>query len=196
VAAQYLNGRGFQKVYSLEGGIKAWQGLKAVGPLELNLDLIRGDESPIEMIEISYGLEEALQKFYFLAGKEIEDNEAVALLKKLGEMEEKHKQLLMARYAELKPGEPEGPKRLEEQLPQILEGGFKFTDFLSRNEENLKTVPDVLMTAMMIETQSLDLYLRFALKTTEDSTQEILYRIGEEEKTHLSSLGVLLEKKV
>jgi rhodanese-related sulfurtransferase len=45
-AAQLLAGLGFKEVYNLQGGIKAWQGLKASGPKELNLDLVRGDETP------------------------------------------------------------------------------------------------------------------------------------------------------
>jgi rubrerythrin len=196
VAAQYLNGRGFREVYSLEGGIKAWQGMKAVGPMELSLELVRGDESPAEMIEMAYGMEETLQRFYLLIGKEMGEGETKALLKNLGEVEERHKQILMTRYSELKSDDPEGLQKLTARLPQVMEGGFKFSDFLSRNEEHLKTAPDVLMMAMMIETQALDLYLRFALKTIEASTKEVLYRIGDEEKAHLSSLGKLLEKKV
>ena len=64
VAAQFLAGQGFQEVYNLKGGIKAWQGLKAKGPVELNLDLIRGDESQEEMVVIAYGLEKTLKEFY------------------------------------------------------------------------------------------------------------------------------------
>ena len=64
MAAQLLSGQGFREVYNLKGGIKAWQGVKAVGPVELNLDLIRGDESPGEIIILAYGMEEALRRFY------------------------------------------------------------------------------------------------------------------------------------
>ena len=64
MAARLLSGQGFREVYNLKGGIKAWQGVKAVGPVELNLDLIRGDESPGELIVLAYGMEEALRRFY------------------------------------------------------------------------------------------------------------------------------------
>ena len=56
MAAQLLSGQGFREVYNLKGGIKAWQGAKAFGPVELNLDLIRGDESPLEIISLAYGM--------------------------------------------------------------------------------------------------------------------------------------------
>ena len=51
VAAQMLSGFGFKEVYNLAGGIKAYQGQKAAGPQELNLDLVRGDETPAEIID-------------------------------------------------------------------------------------------------------------------------------------------------
>ena len=64
VAAQLLSGRGFQEVYNLSGGIKAYQGAKASGPQELNLDMVRGDESPEEMLKLAFGFERALGIFY------------------------------------------------------------------------------------------------------------------------------------
>jgi sulfur-carrier protein adenylyltransferase/sulfurtransferase len=181
-------------VYNLKGGIKAWQGLKAVGPVELNLDLIHGDESPVKMIEISYGMEETLRKFYLLAGEEIKNGEVIALLKKLGDIEERHKQLLLSRYAELNPNEPGAPAQLADGLSQILEGGFKFSEFLSQNRAAFQSIPELLDLAMMIETQALDLYLRFALKMSEESSKEVFYKIADEEKAHLEALGKLRDK--
>jgi sulfur-carrier protein adenylyltransferase/sulfurtransferase len=189
-----LSGQGFKEVYILKGGIKAWQGLKAVGPVELNLDLIRGDESPVEMVEISYGMEETSRKFYLLAGEKIKDGEVGALLKKLGDIEERHKQILLSRYAELNPNEPEAPAGLTDRLPQILEGGFKFSEFLDQNRAAFQSIPELLDLAMMIETQALDLYLRFAVKTSEGSSKRILYKIADEEKAHLEALGTLRDK--
>ena len=60
VAAQMLSGWGFKEVYNLAGGIKAFYGPKATGPRELNLDLVRGDETPAEIITLAYGMEKAL----------------------------------------------------------------------------------------------------------------------------------------
>lgn len=162
--------------------------------MELNLDLIRGDESPVEMIEISYGMEETLRKFYFLAVEEIENDEVVALLKKLGDIEERHKQILLSRYAELNPDQPEAPAGLADRLPQILEGGFKFSEFLGQNQTAFRSVPELLDLSMMIETQALDLYLRFALKMSEESSKKVLYKIADEEKAHLVALGKLRNK--
>jgi rubrerythrin len=190
-----LSGQGFQEVYNLRGGIKAWQGLKAVGPVELNLDLIRGDETPAEMIGVSYGMEETLRRFYLLAVETIEEAEVVILLKKLADIEERHKQMLLSRYAEFNPDDPGARAALADRLPQILEGGFKFSEFLGQNRTAFQSIPDLLDLALMIETQALDLYLRFAMKMSEESSRKILYKIADEEKAHLEVLGKLKDKK-
>ena len=56
-----LSGFGFEEAYNVKGGIKSWQGQKATGPVELNLDLIKGDESPSEIVVFAYGLEKGLE---------------------------------------------------------------------------------------------------------------------------------------
>ena len=58
VAAQLLSGQGFEEIYNLKGGIKAWQGLEAAGPKELNLDIVRGDETPDEIVALAYDMED------------------------------------------------------------------------------------------------------------------------------------------
>ena len=47
--------------YHYYSGMRAWEGLQASGPQKLNMDLVRGDESPAEMVRLSYSLESGLQ---------------------------------------------------------------------------------------------------------------------------------------
>ena len=95
MAAQLLSGQGFREVYNLKGGIKAWQGAKAVGPVELNLDLIRGDESPGEIISLAYGMEEALRRFYLYFGQQRPTRSFETCLSSLAlPVEEKHQESL------------------------------------------------------------------------------------------------------
>ena len=79
---------------------------------------------------------------------------------------------------------------------QIIEGGFQLNDFMKKNESFLHSVQHVLDQAMMLETQALDLYLRFADRSTDTLTKETFFAIADEEKAHLNSLGDLLEKKI
>ena len=48
---------------------------------------------------------------------------------------------------------------------------------------------------MMLETQALDLYLRFAEKSREEETKEVLFTLADEEKAHLKSLSRLFDEK-
>jgi rhodanese-related sulfurtransferase/rubrerythrin len=195
-AAQLLSGLGFKEVYNLQGGIKAWRGRKAVGPEELNLGFVRGDEAPAEIIALSYGMEMGLGIFYRSMIDKSEDSELRELLSKLADIETQHKKKLLDLLAEIDPPVRDANAYEADIRPKILEGGFQLNDFMKKNESFLRSVQDVLDLAMMLETQALDLYLRFAGRSTNTLTKETLFTIADEEKAHLNFLGELLEKKV
>jgi rubrerythrin len=195
-AAQLLSGFGFKEVYNLQGGIKAWQGLKAVGPRELNLELVRGDETPIEMIALAYGMEMGLGIVYRDMMEQTDDHELRSLLSKLADIENRHKKRLLELLAEIDSPITDTDAYEADIRPSILEGGLKLNDFMKENESFFRSVQGVLELAMMIETQALDLYLRFADKSKDHLTKTVLFAIADEEKAHLNSLGNLMEKKI
>ncbi len=195
VAAQMLSGLGFKEVYNLAGGIKAFRGPQAGGPQELNLDLVRGDETPAEIITLAYGMEKALQLFYEARLDQTHDQELHNLFANLAQVEIRHQQRLQDQYRQTTPAGEDGKIPPASALPEILEGGFKVQEFMKENEAYLQTVPHFLDLAMMLETQALDLYLRFADRCIQTSTKEVLFGIAAEEKAHLASLGLLLEAK-
>jgi sulfur-carrier protein adenylyltransferase/sulfurtransferase len=192
VAARLLNGLGFQQVYNLAGGIKAFQGQKAAGAYEMNLDLVRGDESPEEIVVLAYGMEKALREFYETVRSGCPDREVAALCRDLAQAEFQHQQQLLALDRQA------GASRDLEAAASAdtLEGGFKVKEFLEKNRAQLQTAGQVLELAMMLETQALDLYLRFAHRCTRAATQEVLFAVAAEEKVHLARLGNLLEEKL
>ena len=195
VAAQLLSGRGFQEVYNLAGGIKGFRGAKASGPQELNLDLVRGDEPPRDMLKLAFGLERALGIFYDRCREAAQDDDLKDLFAKLGRIEVVHKQKVFARYAALTPGAPDMAAFESGMTADIMEGGFHLKEFLAANEPWLKTVVQVLELGMMLETQALDLYLRFAEKSQDGETRQVLFTLADEEKLHLKTLGRLLDEK-
>ena len=196
VAAQMLSGLGFKEVYNLAGGLKAFQGAKATGPQELNLELVRGDETPAEIIALAYGMENGLQLFYETMLDQTRDQDLQNLFSMLARVEERHKQRLLERYRRMEPAgnRPTPPDR--SPAPEILEGGFNLKEFMEKNESYLQTVPQVLDLAMMLETQALDLYLRLAGRCSQAAAREVLLSLAGEEKAHLASLGRLLEAKL
>jgi len=193
VAAQLLSGLGFKEVYNLKGGIKAWEGIKAAGPQELNLDLITGDESPAEMVMIAYAMEKASQTFYIKIKENKDDQKLIELLSVLIDVEEKHKKMLQELFLKI-----ESPKKdfkaFEEEIlgKKTMEGGFDMEEYMKQNASFLDSVQNLIELAMTLETQSFDLYLRFSEKSKNKETKDVLLKIAEEEKAHLKSLGNLL----
>jgi len=189
-----LVGRGFKKVYNLQGGMHAWNGLVAEGPVELNMDMITGDETPPQIIKLAYGMEQSLGEFYRTAKTKTEDSEVASLLDKLASIEEKHQEYLLELYNQIE-ATPSTAESFEAQVTeQVMEGGFRLDEFLKQNERFLSDVTSLLDLSMMLETQALDLYLRFADKTADERAKSVLHKIGDEEKQHLAALGKLREK--
>jgi sulfur-carrier protein adenylyltransferase/sulfurtransferase len=190
-----LSGKGFSKVYNLKGGIMAWDGDVADGPVGLNLDMITGEESPAEIIRLAYGMEHALGYFYRSVMETAEDEDLIQLLGVLADIEEKHKARLLEMYSEVEDTVLEARDFEEQVSTQTMEGGFNVSEFAEKNKQYTNSLSDILVLAMMLETQALDLYLRFAQKSENQSSRDVLFRIGDEEKGHLEALGKLKNEK-
>lgn len=194
MAAQLLSGQGFKEVYNLKGGIKGWEGVTAEGPMEEGMALIRGDESPFEIISLAYVMEDGLGRFYETRGSEMTDPEAAGLFRKLAAVESDHKTRLLELLSRME-GREADPTVLEKKGTKgVLEGGIEPEDFLKRQPADLTRREAILTLAMMLETQGLDLYMRYAFKVREQGSREILHQLAEEEKGHLKALGALMER--
>lgn len=173
----------------------AWQGLTAAGPAEMGMVLVKGDETPEEIIITAYGMETGLEEFYVSLAREAEDPDVADLLGKLGRIEEKHKESLFRLYLTFDTT-PSDREAFEGRIiPETMEGGFTTQEFLEENRPAMQTLPDIIAMAMMLETQALDLYLRYSQKIRDENTNRVLYEIAEEEKAHLATLGRLMEEK-
>jgi rubrerythrin len=160
------------------------------------LELVRGDETPAEMIALAYGMEMGLGIVYGNMIERSDDHELRSLLSKLADIETQHKKRLLEILGEIDSPITDTDAYEAELRPSILEGGLGLDDFMQENESFFRSVQGVLELAMMIETQALDLYLRFADKSMNEKTNTALFTIADEEKAHLSSLGDLMEKKI
>jgi len=141
VAAQLMSGLGFPEVYNLAGGIKAYRGAKAEGPYELNLDLVRGDESPGDMLKLAFGMEKALGAFYQAMVEKSQDQELVSLLTKLRHIEAAHKRKVFERYQAINPHIADLAALEAQVAGDVKEGGYRVAEFLAKNEPHLKTAP-------------------------------------------------------
>ena len=146
-------------------------------------------------MKLAFGLERALGIFYDKCKDVAQDQDLIDLFARLGRIEVVHKQKVYERYAALVPNTPDMAAFEADMTSEIMEGGFRVNEFLAANEPWLKTVGQVLELAMMLETQALDLYLRFAEKSQEEGTKRVLFTLADEEKVHVKSLGRLLDEK-
>jgi len=194
-AAQFLAGQGFEEVYNLKGGIAAWHGFNAFGPAEMGLTPLKGDESPQEVIVLSYGMEQGLADFYARVLGMTQDSAVQKIIGKLVQIEEKHKDRLFALYQALEPTTQERTLFEERIVSGVMEGGFTGEEFLEKNKPLLDTVENLLSLAMMLEAQALDLYTRYAQKLEDARSRSVLHDIAEEEKGHLAALGGLMEAR-
>jgi rubrerythrin len=114
----------------------------------------------------------------------------------LADIETQHKKRLLEILAEIDSPISDTDAYEAGLRTSILEGGFGLDDFIKENTSSFGSVQGVLDLAMMLETQALDLYLRFADKNADERTQKVLFSIADEEKAHLRSLGDLMDKKI
>ena len=192
-AAQLMAGQGFNEVYNLKGGIKAWHGLTASGPFDMGMDFVKGDETIKDIIIIAYGMESGLSEFYLSMAKTADDTEVEGVLEKLAGIEQSHKQKLFDLYLALDPAATDREAFESKIVSHVMEGGFTTEEFIEKNRRAMETIADVLNIAMMLETQALDLYLRYSQKTKEEKSKSVLYEIAQEEKAHLATLGKLMD---
>jgi rubrerythrin len=174
----------------------AWHGFTAAGPAEVGMAVIRGDETPAEIIILAYGMEEGLRSFYEAMASQASDHEVSAQFVKLADVEILHKEKLYKLYRRYDSGVVD-MKGLENKVDaEIMEGGLTGEEFIAQNRSAMKTVPDILDVAMMLEAQALDLYMRYSQKSEDRESKETLYDIAEEEKAHLAALGHLRGARV
>jgi rhodanese-related sulfurtransferase/rubrerythrin len=191
-AAQFLSGKGFEKVYNLRGGIKAWQGHKASGPPETGMTTWTGKETPAEVIQMAYGMESGLGSFYNTMADTSDNPGLRETFRQLAGIEDRHKQKLAQLFEAMNLG---GTDFLENEIStDRMEGGYTTEEFLEQYGSSIDSVPRLLDLAMMLEAQALDLYSRYAQSIADPQGKAILTDIAQEEKGHLAALGRLMEE--
>lgn len=188
-----LNGKGFNTVYNMAGGIKAWESQTAIGPPDLGMTLFAGRETPEEILKLAYSLEQGLHEFYLSMEKRTENKDVKALFLKLSDIEVKHQMSIYLAYCDITPGDV-NKENFEKMVTQkAMEGGLTTQEYLDMFQPDLNSPVDAVSLAMSIEAQALDLYQRLATQIDNQSSSEIVQQIANEEKAHLKSLGKLMD---
>ena len=194
VAAQMLAGKGFEDVYNLTGGFKAWNGETALLSEEKGLDLFTGNESPEKTLLVAYSLEAGLQDFYVTMAGKVKNTDTKRLFDQLSEIETKHQERIFEEYGRISDPSPTKQEFEERLVPGVMEGGMTTEEYSSLYQLDMESVTEIIDIAMSIEAQALDLYMRAAERLGHPQSKEALVRLANEERTHLALLGEMIAK--
>lgn len=193
VAAQMLSGNGFEEVYNLSGGFKAWNGEAAFGAREQGLALFEGALSPKESLLVAYSMEQGLRDFYLSLVDKVEQEDVLALFRKLADIEIDHQRRIFEEYQRLEGGQTTLEAFEASVMPDVNEGGLSTEEYLARYTAEPASRIDAISMAMSIEAQAMDLYQRAAQAASNPETKAQLLKIADEERVHLNELGKLME---
>ncbi len=194
-AAAFLLTEGFTSVYSLDGGITAWNGQVAAGDYREGLYLLEGRKTGEELISLAWSLEEGSRVFYDKAGEMTSDKEAKDLFHSLAGAEEMHKSNIYEAYKMVAPKDSGEDFPDDGALKGIMEGGVPVEDVIDFLKGQGRTVLDAVEVSMELETNALDLYIKMLREIEDKNARRVFASLIEEEKHHLSMLGALLEQK-
>lgn len=196
VAAQMMAGKGFDSVYNLAGGIKAWSGETAVGPPDAGLELFSGETSAERTLAVAYSLEEGLRDFYLSMVPRVGNPRVRDLFQRLADIEVKHRERIYETYRNLSKTPVDRQAFEAMAAGEAAEGGLTTSEYLDRFRPDLDAPGDVVGLAMSIEAQALDLYVRAAERSGAGERRRVLEEIAGEERGHLRSLGRLMDEIV
>jgi rhodanese-related sulfurtransferase/rubrerythrin len=196
VAAQILSAQGFETVYNLAGGFKAWQGKAAYGAEESGLSLFTGDESLEQILGTAYSLESGLEDFYRSMADQAANAEAVQLFRKLAEIETRHQDRILEAYRTLTGKTADRNSFETAVVGPVVEGGMTTEQYVAMFRPDPESPVEIVDLAMSIEAQALDLYQRAAGRMSAEGAKTVLQQIANEEQAHLEQLGALIDRIV
>ncbi len=164
--------------------------------IDQGIYLIEGGETLEEVISLAYGLEEGAYRFYQTLSGQSSDSELQDLFEKLSQAEIGHKERLWEEYKALTGGRVAHKAFESEISAKTMEGGKTADQVLAQYPDWIQDPHEALQLAMSLETDSLDLYLRMALKSKREETKAVFHTLAEDEKTHIRRLGDLLRAKL
>ena len=194
-----LRGAGLEEVYSMEGGIRAWQGMVARGEPQAGMAYFSPAADAEEIVGLAWSLEEGSKIFYQGVSDQFKDDkEADEMFKWLVSAEKNHEEHLLTTYEKLT-GKKADFAKLRDKFSDslsgaVMEGGIPVKEALAWVKD--KNVSESLELAMAMEINAYDLYIKMSRSIEDDQARHIFKKLSEEEQGHLKRLAGLLDKRL
>ncbi len=195
-AASILNNAGFKEVYSMSGGINAWNGLLAEGELPMGLAWFAPATRAAEYLALAWLLEDGTRQFYAEVARQFETKPAAVFFQQLVVAEEAHKETLKSLYRELGGAADDDnfpAAQLSDSIAEtMLEGGLSLVEVLDWLPG--KTVLQVLELAISLEANAYDRYQIMSREAADPQGRQAFANLAREEKAHLFRLSDELDR--
>jgi rhodanese-related sulfurtransferase/rubrerythrin len=197
-AASILKRAGFVNVYSLKGGIRAWNGGVAEGYPEAGMAWFAADMDAEEVIAMAWLLEDGTRLFFQEIAAARDGDEASLLFLHLAAAEQHHGKALLKLYRELtgkEPGAdfPAGVVHVPAK-EKLMEGGMNLAEALFWARE--RDTGEILELAMSLEISAYDRFIYLRERFNNENVRTIFNLLAAEEKAHLESLTKLFEQHI
>ncbi len=179
-AAQLIADETDSEIYTIDGGIMAWNGLVATGDVERCMIITKDLKNSDEFISLAYTLEDGAERFYLMLSEILTDAKAVELFKKLSEVERNHKKSISDKRQGI---------TIDQRFADHLESCMRISDAIDEVTKHTD-IRNIIEYSMQLETNSLDIYMKI-LREIKD-VDNLFRDIIQEEKAHLGRLGELL----
>ncbi len=195
-AASVLNNAGFKEVYSMSGGINAWDGLVAEGELKMGTAWFASATKAEEYLALAWLLEDGARQFYAELARYFQKIPAGAFFQRLVTAEEAHKETLHTLYFGLSTsssGDNFPSALLSEAVEEtMLEGGLPLAEALRWLPG--KTAQQALELAMALEVNAYDRYQVMSRDAVDQEGRQAFEHLAREEKNHLGLLSDELDR--
>jgi len=198
-AAVLLQGSGLNNVYSMKGGIKAWNGMVAHGQPESGMAYFSPAADAEEIVGLAWALEEGSRSFYQGVSQQFaDDKEAEEMFRWLVAAEKNHEENLLQTYESLTGQRPDFARlraKFGESLGgSVMEGNIPVKEALAWIQG--KGINDSLELAMSMEVNAFDLYIKMGRTIEDKQARQVFANLSAEEQVHLKKLADLLDKRI
>jgi len=184
---------GCKQVFNLNGGMKAWRGMRTRPMKGMTSAIVGGSPNLEQTVALAWIVEDATREFYKILGAQVAEEYAKWAFKEIEDDEAHHQRTLEELYRTIFFRTPPSGfpySLLSEWKGTTVEGGQDLNVLVSRLAG--KPVTDAVETAIAAETNALDMHLLMDRKAGDKEARRVFRALAGMELKHIDKLTKLL----